>query len=326
MRFNEVDLGWTLGVCTETPELLVCSNHEGQHLPALERIDRLERFEPLRTWGFTGHAEGQMASEISTLSRAEYTSIASRSFDTPEIIVTITRHLGHSRTKPHSHEGPYLCLVSSGDFHERGPHQDLSVSSGDVIAHPGSDVHANHFGATAVECINFAPRPAGRLNALFSASIVRPDWWSDAHILHRVRNELRTNDQWTPIALEVLAVEMLKGHARRGDASVRSSRWCSDLREFIQRESPRVPTLSELAKRSGANPAYLSRIFRAAFGTSPVELGRQHRAAWTRIQIETTIMPLSRVAAEAGYADHAHMCRDLRRRYGVAPHQLRDGD
>lgn len=268
----------------------------------------------------------KMTSEVSTLSRAEYTALAVRTFDTPEIIVTITRHRGDSRTRPHSHEGPYLCLVSAGDFDERGPHQNLSVSSGDVIAHPGCDIHANQFGAVAVECINFAPRPTGRLNALFSASIVRPDSWTDAHILHRVRSELHTNDRWTPIALEVLAVEMLKGHARRDEALSRPSRRCVDLREFIQRESPRVPTLSELATRSGLHPAYLSRLFRAAFGISPVELGREHRAAWARAQIERSPMSLSRIAADAGYADHAHMCRDLRTRYGVAPHQLRDGE
>lgn len=265
-----------------------------------------------------------MASEIFSLSRAEYTALAVRTFDTPEIIVTITRHRGHSRTTPHSHEGPYLCLVSSGDFEECGPHQNLSLSSGDVIAHPGCDIHANHFGAAVVECINFAPRPAGRLNALFSASIVRPDSWTDAHILHRVRNELRKNDGWTPIALEVLAVEMLKGQARRREASVCPSQRCADLRGFIQGESPRVPTLPELASRSGVHPTYLSRMFRAAFGISPVELGRQYRAEWTRAQIESTPMSLSRLAAEAGYADHAHMCRDLRRRFGVTPHELRD--
>lgn len=267
-----------------------------------------------------------MASEMSPLSRAQYTALAVRTFDTPEIIVTITRHSGRSRTMPHSHEGPYICLVSAGEFDECGPHQNLSVSSGDVIAHPGRDIHANQFGAAAVECINFAPRPAGRLNALFSASIVRPDSWSDAHILHRVRSELRKNDYWTPIALEVLAVEMLKGHARQNEASTRPSQRCADLRDFIQRESPRVPTLSELARRSGLGAPYLSRVFRAAFGTSPIELARQYRAAWTRAQIENTPMSLSRLAAEAGYADHAHMCRDLRRRYGVAPHQLRDGE
>jgi AraC-like DNA-binding protein len=266
-----------------------------------------------------------MASETSPLSRAEYTALAVRTFDTPEIIVTITRHRGDSRTKPHTHEGPYLCLVSSGEFDERGPYQDLSVSAGDVIAHPGYDIHANQFGAAAVECINFAPCPTGRLNALFSASIVNPDSWTDAHILQRVRNELRTDDRWTPIALEALAVEMLKGHARRSEASVRPSQRCAELREFIESESPRVPTLSELASRSGLRPACLSRVFRAAFGTSPVELGRQCRAAWTRAQIERTSTSLSRLAAEGGYADHPHMCRDLRRRYGVAPRELRDG-
>jgi AraC-like DNA-binding protein len=216
--------------------------------------------------------------------------------------------------------------VSSGEFDERGPHQNLSVSSGDVIAHPGCDIHANRFGATVVECINFAPRPTGRLNALFSASIVKPDSWTDAHLLQRVKTELRTNDRWTPIALEILAMEMLKGHARRGEASARPSQRCADLREFLERESPRVPTLSELARRADLRPAQLSRVFRAAFGTSPVELGRQCRAEWTRSQIESTTTSFSRLAAEAGYADHPHMCRDLRRRFGLAPHQLRGGE
>ena len=78
--------------------------------------------------------------------------------------------------------------------------------------------------------------------------------------------------------------------------------------------------------RAGVHPAHLSKAFRAAFGASPVEFGRQYRAAWTRQKIESSPMSLSRLAAEAGYADHSHMCRDLRRRYGVAPHQLRAGE
>lgn len=267
-----------------------------------------------------------MAPEDSTLSRNEYTAAAIRRYDTPEITVTITRHRGHSRTSPHSHEGPYLCLVSSGNFDECGPHQQLSVSPGDVIAHPGCDIHADQFGASEVQCINFAPRPEGRLDSLFSASIVRPESWEDAHVLHRVKSELRTDDRWTPLALEILAIEMLKGHARRREELDRPSQWCSDLRDFIRNESPRVPTLAELAKRSGLHPAHLSRVFRVTFGASPIELGRQCRAAWARAKIEGTPMNLSHLAAEAGYADHSHMCRDLRRRYGVAPHQLRDGE
>ena len=263
-----------------------------------------------------------MTSSVSTLLRDEYTAAALRRYDTPEITVTITRHGGQSRTTPHAHEGPYLCLVSSGNFDEWGPHQTLTVSAGHVIAHPGSDSHADQFGASDVECINFAPRPDGRLAALFAQSIVRPDFWADAHILQRVRSELRADDRWTSVALEILAVEMLKGHARSRAAS-RPSAWCSDLREFIQSEIPRVPTLAELATRAGVHPAHLSKVFRATFGASPVEFGRQYRAAWTRQKIESSPMSLSQLAAEAGYADHSHMCRDLRRRYGMAPHQLR---
>lgn len=266
-----------------------------------------------------------MIANGSTLLRDEYTAVALRRFDTPEIIVTITRHRGRSRTTPHSHEGPYLCLVSSGSFDEWGPHQVLTVSSGNVIAHPGCDSHADQFGASDVECINFAPRPDGRLAALFSESIVKPDFWTDAHILHRVRSELRVDDRWTSVALEVLAVEMLKGHARSRAAS-RPSAWCSDLRDFIQSEIPRVPTLAELATRAGVHPAHLSKVFRAVFGVSPVEFGRQYRAAWTREKIANSPVSLSTLAAEAGYADHSHMCRDLRRRYGVAPHALRAGE
>lgn len=266
-----------------------------------------------------------MLSNGSTLLRDEYTAAALRRYDTPEISVTVTRHRGQTCTTPHTHDGPYLCLVSSGSFVESGPHQVLTVSAGNVIAHPGCDSHADQFGESDVECINFAPRPEGRLAALFSESIVRPDFWTDAHILHRARSELRSDDRWTSVALEILAVEMLTEHARRGEAP-RPSPWCADLRDFIQDEVPRVPTLAELATRAGVHPAHLSKAFRAAFGASPVEFGRQHRAAWTRQKIESSPMGLSQLAAEAGYADHSHMCRDLRRRYGVAPRQLRAGE
>ena len=72
-----------------------------------------------------------------------------------------------------------------------------------------------------------------------------------------------------------------------GPAEFDANFWtrCIDVRGFIKHESPRVPTLSELASQSGVHPAFLSRQFRAAFGVSPVELGRQYRAEWARAEI-----------------------------------------
>ena len=101
------------------------------------------------------------------------------------------------------------------------------------------------------------------------------------------------------------------------------------LAQLFSRHGARRP-LGALPPRSdpdSSNDEGLSRFqryrrCRAASGLSPHELRRMHRVELARTMIATGI-PLAEAALAAGFADQAHMTRQLRQLWGVTPAALR---
>jgi AraC-like DNA-binding protein len=88
--------------------------------------------------------------------------------------------------------------------------------------------------------------------------------------------------------------------------------------------SATTPDVGELARRVGLSERQLRRRFEAAVGYGPATLARVLRfqrflRAAERAPDDT---PLARLAAEAGYADQAHLAREARRLAGVPPSEL----
>jgi transcriptional regulator GlxA family with amidase domain len=78
--------------------------------------------------------------------------------------------------------------------------------------------------------------------------------------------------------------------------------------------------LVSLARAVGASPPHLSRVFRDEVGVSVSRYRRQLRL---RRALEGLGDDLARVAAGAGFADHAHLSREARTLLGRTPSQLR---
>ena len=78
-------------------------------------------------------------------------------------------------------------------------------------------------------------------------------------------------------------------------------------------------SISDLARICGCTTRHLGRLFHVGLGLSPktyAQLVRFHRAV---ALLAAGVMPLSQVAFETGYADHAHMCSELRLFGGFSP-------
>jgi AraC-like DNA-binding protein len=78
--------------------------------------------------------------------------------------------------------------------------------------------------------------------------------------------------------------------------------------------------LVELGRRVGASPHHLSRVFREEVGVPVSSYRRQLRL---RRALEGLDGSLARVAADAGFSDHAHLSREARALLGVTPSALR---
>jgi AraC-like DNA-binding protein len=80
--------------------------------------------------------------------------------------------------------------------------------------------------------------------------------------------------------------------------------------------------IAELARAHGCADRTLRRRFRTATGLSPKEFSRVRRllaAAWHAVD---GVGQWGRIAAEAGYADHAHLHHELKDLMGLRPEQL----
>ena len=102
--------------------------------------------------------------------------------------------------------------------------------------------------------------------------------------------------------------EPAAGHGR----SVRAAR------ELLHERVTAPPPLGELAQLTGLGPHALLRAFRAETGLPPHAYLNQVRVRIARGLLDNG-MPPAEVAAEAGFADQAHLGRHFKRVVGVPP-------
>ena len=89
-------------------------------------------------------------------------------------------------------------------------------------------------------------------------------------------------------------------------------------REFLAAHAREPTPAAALEKITGTDRFTLARHFRRAFGTSPDRYRTRRRLDLARAAIESGI-PLAQAAADAGFADQAHLTRQFRQAYGLTP-------
>jgi AraC-like DNA-binding protein len=77
--------------------------------------------------------------------------------------------------------------------------------------------------------------------------------------------------------------------------------------------------IGEWAEANGLARETVSRGFTAAYGVSPSVLRAELRARWAWLRITRGSECLCRIAADAGFADQAHMTRWVHRITGAPP-------
>jgi AraC-like DNA-binding protein len=81
--------------------------------------------------------------------------------------------------------------------------------------------------------------------------------------------------------------------------------------------------LEDLAHLVGTSPHHLSRVFRAETGVSLTRFGNRLRVRRVLEHLAAGEPSLARLAADLGFADHAHLSRTVREQLGHTPSQLR---
>jgi len=96
--------------------------------------------------------------------------------------------------------------------------------------------------------------------------------------------------------------------------------WVGRAVEAMRDASPQRPATTELAADAGVHPVHFARVFRRHVGVAPTEFARRLRikVALDRLASERRAT-IGHVAHAAGFADHSHLCRELKGFIAVTP-------
>ena len=200
----------------------------------------------------------------------------------------------------HRHLRPYATVVLAGRFEESGYTGRILATAGDVLIHPALDCHENRMVSAGVKLIRLEWPDATGVGELWRLDnvddIARAAERDPASATHLLQSTLRAQRRLSP--------------GQRND-------WPDLL--LLDLSSHASTELGMWAETNGLAPETVSRGFTAAYGVAPSVLRAELRTrnAWLRITRGTD--PLSRIAAETGFADQAHMTRWVHRMTGLSP-------
>ena len=200
----------------------------------------------------------------------------------------------------HRHLHAYATVVLAGRFDESGYNGRIRATAGDVLIHAALDCHGNQMVSAGVKLIRLNWPDETGVGGLYQideadgiARTAEKDLSEAIHLLKSALREQRRpspdqRDDWPDMLLTDLA----------SDASMEIGDW---------------------AEANGLARETVSRGFATAYGVPPAVIRAELRARWAWLRITRGSDSLCGIAADAGFADQAHMTRWVHRVTGAAP-------
>ena len=248
-----------------------------------------------------------------------------RTLEVGAFIVTEACFPSRLTLPPHVHERAVLGVTLDGEFDSVMLGRTYVCRPGIVHTEPAGERHANHFRPGGSRVVIIQPDPAC-VDLLQPArplleSIQSSTCGAAAVLGHRMAGELARGDDWTGLAIEGLAFEVLAVTARstRRLTVAGPPRWLARVRDRLHDQDRGRLRVVDLAADAGVHPVHLARVFRSHFGTSIGAYARFTRLEWARNAVLRTDRPLAAIAADAGFTDQSHFTRLFRQTYGLTP-------
>ncbi|MEW5420993.1 helix-turn-helix transcriptional regulator [Amorphus sp. 3PC139-8] len=127
----------------------------------------------------------------------------------------------------------------------------------------------------------------------------------------------------TEILLEALRSLTGLGHGAAAGVRPRDRRRVQAACDFLEEHLSTPISIADVAREVGASVSTLQRLFHATRGMSVGNYVRERRLLKARFSLETDEISIAEAAAIAGYHSPANFATAFRRRFGLAPSELR---
>jgi AraC family transcriptional regulator len=230
---------------------------------------------------------------------------------------------------PHRHDEASFIVVVAGSYSERIAGTETEHGPGHMLCYPAFATHSQRFGPAGARKLVFTP-PASAAEFLedhgLSLATARAcQAPAIRQLASRALSELRNHDEFAPLALEGVLLELVSAFARgiRPDGPASPPHWVRAARALVCETAGRSVSLDALAAALGKHPVHLAREFRRYFGTSIGAFRRTLRVEQAAAMLLERSVGLSDVALACGFASHSHLCRSLKAAYGLTPSAFR---
>jgi AraC family transcriptional regulator len=234
----------------------------------------------------------------------------------------------HARLPTHAHELSHFCFVLAGNYSETIANRTFARSPAALVYYPPDVSHGEeHFTAgrhflVEVDCKSL--QTIGDYGVrLRDPALMDPS--ASLWLANRMYQEFSERDEFSPVALESIATELLIAAARREKRNAERTppRWLGRLKEYLRENFSEPPGLNELAKAVEVHPTHLARVFRQFERCTVGDFIREVRIDYARRRLLESTEPLVEIALGAGFADQTHFTRSFKRVTGMTPTEFR---
>lgn len=253
---------------------------------------------------------------------------APRLVELPGFTLHLGVHPAGSQLTRHAHDRPTICYVMRGRFTEYSGGQTVDCATGTLKVMPAGEPHSNRFIGVATRGLRI---DVDRSRLADSPAVARAldervhlTGGPAAAVARRLLREVDHDDDAALLTTEGLALELLGTLTReRLPRLTTTPEWARRADELVREGFPSRPSLGDLARQVGVQPATLARGYRAAFGCTIGERVRTLRVEAAARALARTETPLAEIALQAGFYDQAHFTNVFRRLWGMTPAEYR---
>jgi AraC family transcriptional regulator len=250
----------------------------------------------------------------------------SNSFKAAEVMLAEIAYPSDHKTPEHSHDHAYLSLTLKGTYTKLYGGRRVECAPQTLVFHPPFQKQSGYCGQAGGRSFLIQIEPA-LLDRLCCRPLIphRLAIFREGSLVSfaaRLYREFRSRDEFSPLVIEGLLLEILAQASRRLAEALPATfdgsraaprRWLEQTKEILHARFSEPVNLRAIAETVGVHPVYLASEFRRKYRVTVGEYARNLRVDFARRQLASTETRLVEIALESGFANQSHFATTFKR-------------